>query len=216
MKQVKTFVLLAAFLLISRTQRAQGIGGWFDQHSTRLKYYAQQIAALQVLLGEMKQGTLVSGTGLAAISASKQDEFALHQDYYASLGEINPAVRDMPEVAELGKLEAMMVQRFSDALTRYRNDGILGASWLNQLSAVYNGVLQECAADLATLNGVVNAGFWQMTDDQRLACIGRLDLRMKQRYAFVLRVTDETDLLEGQEAAGAAETRMVLGLYGGP
>lgn len=213
MKQI-AIGLLGLFLVLPG--HAQTFAEWFKQNSTRLKYYAQQIAALQLYLGEMEKGYQVSDTGLATISGSKQGEFDLHQNYYASLENVNPAVRESDEVSEINTLDGAIVQRFSTALARYRNDGLLGTDRLAYVQQVYTAVLQACLVDEETLAGVLKTGNWQMTDDQRLGRIRELDASMRNRYSFTLAITDRTDLLERQQAAEGADIATVMGLYGVP
>ena len=203
-------------LLLTVSVRAQTFAEWFKQNSTRLKYYARQVEALQVFAGELEKELEVSDAGLTTISGSKQGEYQLHQSYYASLAEINPAVGQMPEVAEIRNLQAAIVQRFSGALVRYRSDGVLGPDRLVSVEQVYATVVKTGSDDLETLAGVLTAGNWQMTDDQRMGRVRELDAAMRQRYAFTLAFTDRTDLLELEIAAEGGDIGTVKGLYGGP
>jgi hypothetical protein len=194
--------------------RAQTFAEWFKQNSTRLKYYSEQIAALQVYSGEVEKEYSISDAGLSSISENKQGEFDLHQGYYASLGEINPAVRESDEVTEITALQTAIIQRFTDALTRYRADGVLSADRLAYIAEVYSTVLQAGLADEETLSEVLKAGNWQMTDDQRLGRIRHLEAAMKDRYAFTLAFIDRADLLERQQVTEGADIGTAMGLYG--
>lgn len=208
-------VIAGLGLLLVLPGRAQTFAEWFKQNSTRLKYYARQVAALQVYVGELENEIQVSDAGLTAISGSKKGEYELHQGYYVSLGAVNPAVAQMPEVAEIRDLQAAIVQRFSTALSRYRSDGILGADRVASVEQAYSAVLQAGSSDVAALAAVLKDGNWQMTDDQRIARIRELDAAMRQRYAFTLAYTDRADLLELEIAIEGGEIGTVKGLYGG-
>src|ERR1700761_5045376 len=98
-------------LLMVVTGRAQTFAEWFQQNSTRLKYYGQQIAELQIWLDELNKGCGIAGNGLGSINSSKQGEYDLHGAYYASLGAINPAVGQLGKVAEMVELQAAIVKR---------------------------------------------------------------------------------------------------------
>jgi hypothetical protein len=202
-------------LLLVLPGRAQTFTEWFKQNSTRLKYYARQVAALQVYAGELEKELQVSDAGLTAISGSKQGEYDLHDGYYASLENINPALGQMPEVAEIRDLQAAIVQRFSTALNRYRSDGVLGADRVASVEQAYSAVLQAGSSDVTALAAVLTPNNWQMTDDQRIARIRELDTAMRQRYAFTLAYTDRADLLELEMATEGGEIGTVNGLYGG-
>lgn len=208
-------VIAGLGLLLVFPGRAQTFAEWFKQNSTRLKYYARQVAALQVYAAELEKELQVSDAGLMAISGSKQGEYDLHQGYYASLESVNPAVAQMPEVAEIRDLQAAIVQRFSTALNRYRSDGVLGADRVATVEQTYSAVLQAGSSDVTALAAVLTPNNWQMTDDQRIARIRELDAAMRQRYAFTLAYTDRADLLELEMAAEGGEIGTVKGLYGG-
>ena len=213
---MKGMVICILGLVVSLVGRAQTFAEWFKQSSTRLKYYSQQIAALQVYVGELSKEFQISGEGLGAISDSKQAELNLHQDYYASLENIDPVVAGMGEVGEIGALQAAIIQRLSNALTRYRNDGLLGADGLAYIGQVYSAVLQAGVEDVETLTAVLTANDWQMTDGQRIAGIRELDVAMRRRYEFAIDFTDRVDVLERHRASEYVDIKAALGLYGGP
>ena len=123
---MKVVMLGCLGLLMMVAGRAQTFAEWFQQNSTRLSYYGQQIAQLKIWLVELNKGYGIADAGLGSINGSKQGEYDLHSAYYASLGAINPAVGQLGEVAEVIELQAAIIQRFSDALSRYRASGRLG------------------------------------------------------------------------------------------
>jgi hypothetical protein len=124
---MKKVVLGVVALLLVLGGRAQTFAEWFQQNSTRLKYYAQQIAALQIGVSELQKGCGIASAGLSGIGESKQGEFDLHSSYYQSLGEINPVIGRMAEVAEIITLQAAIINRFSVALAGYRVSGRVSA-----------------------------------------------------------------------------------------
>jgi hypothetical protein len=209
-------IIGCTLLLGTITVKAQTFSEWFNQNSTRLKYYGQQIAAFQVYIGELEKGNRASAAGLGAISASKKGEYDLHNGYYSSLGEINPVLGKMGEVAEIVRLQAAIIQRFTNALARYRAGGFLGPDQVIYIWQTYRNVLQAVLADVTLLMAVLTAYDYQMTDDQRMGRIRELDMAMRDRYAFTLAFTDGTDLLEQQQAAELAEVGNLKAFYGVP
>jgi hypothetical protein len=210
-------IFLGCMLLMGMVPgKAQTFAEWFNQNGTRLKYYAQQIAAFQAYLGELKKGYSISDDGLGAIGGSKQAEFDLHNDYYTSLGEINPALGKMGEVAELISLQAAIIQRFTSAMARYRSGGLFGADRLAYVGQVYDNVLKAGLADVEVLTEVLTVQDFEMTDDQRLGRIKTLDSAMRDRYAFTLAFMDGADVLEQQVAEEMGEVGTVKAYYGIP
>jgi hypothetical protein len=213
---MRQMIMGCVLLLGMLPGKAQTFAEWFNQNGTRLKYYAQQIAAFQAYLGELQKGYGISDDGLGAISGGKQAEFGMHKDYYTSLGEINPVLGKMGEVAEMISLQAAIIQQFTSALARYQTDGLLGVDRLTYISQVYGNVLQAGLADVEVLTKVLTAQDFQMTDDQRLGRIKALDVATRDRYAFTLAFMDETDVLEQQQASELSEVGTLKAYYGIP
>ena len=209
-------ILGCFWVLAALPGRTQTFTEWFSQNSTRLKYYGQQIAAFQVELGKLEKGYRISEAGLGAISGSKKAEYDLHNGYYASLGDVNRAIGELDEVAEIVSLQAAIIERFTSALGRYRSGGLLGADRLGYIGQVYSNVLQAGLADVEILTEVLTAHDLQMTDDQRMGRIRELDRVMRDRFAFTLAFTNGTDLLAQQQAREHADLGMLKVFYGLP
>ena len=203
-------------LLMMVSGRAQTFAEWFQQNSTRLKYYGQQIAELEVWLQELKKGYSITDAGIGSINGSKQGEYDLHGAYYSSLLVINPAVGQLGEVAEIVELQAAIIKRFTDALSGYRPNGRFGAEYLGYIQQVFGNVLQAGVADVAVLTDLLTAGGLQLTDDQRMSRIMGLDAGTRERYRFTLAFTDRADLLGTQAAAQQTDIGAVRGIYGIP
>jgi hypothetical protein len=203
-------------LLMMVSGRAQTFAEWFQQNSTRLKYYGQQIAELEVWLQELKKGNSIADAGIGSINGSKQGEYDLHGAYYSSLLAINPAVGQLGEVAEIVELQAAIIRRFTDALSGYRANGRFGADYLGYIQNVYGNVLQAGVADVAVLTDLLTAGGLKLTDDQRMRRIMELDAGTRERYRFTLAFTNRADLLGMQAAAQQADIGAVRGIYGIP
>jgi hypothetical protein len=213
---MKTILTGCVGLLMMLSGRAQTFAEWFQQNSTRLKYYGQQIAELEVWLQELKKGYSITDAGIGSINGSKQGEYDLHGAYYSSLLAINPDVGQLGEVAEIVELQAAIIKRFTDALSGYRANGRFGADYLGYIQNVYGNVLQAGVADVAVLTDLLTAGGLQLTDDQRMSRILELDAGMRERYRFALAFTNRADLLGRQAAAQQADIGAVRGIYGIP
>ena len=209
---------LTGCLLLSAVMpaKAQTFAEWFQQNSTRLKYYGQQIAELEVWLQELNKGYSIVDAALGSINGSKQGEYELHGAYYSSLGAVNPAVGQLGEVAEIAALQAAIIKRFTDALSRYRAGGRFGADYLGYIQDVYGNILQAGISDVAVLTDLLTGGDLQLTDDQRMSRIVELDAGMRDRYRFTLAFTDRADLFGTQAAAQQAGIGAVRGIYGIP
>ena len=203
---------MAVWVLVTVTARSQRFSEWFRQNSTRLKYYAKQVAALQVSLSELDKGYGIAEMGLGLITEGKQGEWDVHDIHYKALGEINPAVAGMGETGEIVVMQAAIIKRFTDALERYGANGVLGTDGRAQVRRVTDAVVQAGLLDIKELTMVLTAHAWQMTDDERMVRIEALDRKMKERYAFTMSFTGWMDAWEGQlmRERGALETLRTL------
>ncbi|WP_121811292.1 hypothetical protein [Mucilaginibacter kameinonensis] len=160
--------------------KAQSFAEWFRQNSTQKKYLLQQIAALQVYAGYLKQGYSVARGGLGSISGSLTAENLLHGSYYNRLAIPGQAVKDNPQVAEI-----LVWQQ--DILALLASTGqVLGLTQAEKdyLSGVRSAVLKDCDLQLTTLQAIIRDGQAQMSDAERLAGIAGIHSAMQDNYHF--------------------------------
>lgn len=116
------FVVLG--LVVAQRGRGQALGGFFEQGATELKEYAEQIAALKVYEGKLKQGYAIVKSGLKGIGNIHGMEYSLHQAYFGNLTAVNPTIAGMAEVGEIIRLQVLVgtsgkddLRALSDVLT---------------------------------------------------------------------------------------------------
>lgn len=112
MKRLFTLILFALFSL---TPKAQTLAEWFQQGGTQKKYLLQQIAALQVYIGDVQKGYSIAKQGLNTISDIKNDEFNLHKDYFNSLKIVNPKIKNYSKVADISVLQVNIIKVYKEA-----------------------------------------------------------------------------------------------------
>ena len=210
----KRIVLGVLGAVMVRAGRAQTFAEWFQQNSTRLKYYAEQVGALQAYLGQLQQGFQMASSGLGNIGSLKNDEFGMHSTYYSSLTMVNPAVLSMPEVAEISALSSANLKRVESAMDRYRKDGVLSADQVSTIGDVFKAAMREELQELKMLLTLVTTDGLQLTDDQRMSRVLAIHSSVRDRYGFVLSVTDKVDLLERQMSDALIQMGTVKGIYG--
>jgi len=212
----KRFCLLIMVVLVGRDCGAQFLGGIFDQGATELKEYGEQIAALQVYIGEAEKGYRIVGSGLADIGKINQGEYELHQAFFSSLAAVNPKIAGMPEVAEILGLQESIVEGFSAAMNRWKKGGGLSGGELETAGQVYSTNCQAGLQDLGDLQNLTTPGKLTMPDDQRILRIQALDGDMKQQYVFVQQFSSQTDMLAAQRQGAGAQAGVVKQYYGLP
>jgi hypothetical protein len=212
----KRVCLLLMVVMVVQAGRAQVLGGIFDQGATELKEYAQQIAALQVYIGQAEKGYRIVGSGLAGIGKINQGEYELHQAFFNSLAAVNPKIAGMPEVAEILALQASIVEGFSAAMSRWKKGGGLSAGELEAVGQVYSTICRAGLQDVGDLQNLTTPGKLTMPDDQRIIRIKALDADMKQQYVFVQQFTAQTDMLVAERRGAGIQAGVMQQYYGLP
>ena len=108
----KISMLLILFALSVGSTYAQTWDEWFQQKKTRLTYLTQQIVALQVYEGYLQKGYTIAKNGLNTMGAIKGGEFSLHQQFFAALSAINPALQHDSQIADIITLQNNTVLQY--------------------------------------------------------------------------------------------------------
>lgn len=83
---------------------------WFRQKKTQIKYYVEQIAALQVYIDLGQKGYGIYQDGLTVINNIKQGDFDLHSNYFIALSGIKPGVKNAPASTKIPSLRQMILR----------------------------------------------------------------------------------------------------------
>lgn len=90
---MKCIVMGCCMLLCLQTASGQLWNEFFRQKRTQKKYLLQQIAALSMYAGYLKEGYHIAQEGLTFINDVKTGHFSLDKDYFASFLRVNPALK---------------------------------------------------------------------------------------------------------------------------
>jgi hypothetical protein len=194
--------------------RAQFLGGIFSQGATELKNNAAQLAALQALGMSTQEDfeTLTAGlTGAADIHGA---EYALHRQYFASLGDVSPLVAGMPEVADILSLAPAMRSGFSAALGRWDKVGGLAPAERTAMVEADSTLSGLVVAELQELQAVLTPGQLTMTDAERVARVRRIDAAVREQFGFMRQCCADGDLLAGERRQAARDAGALLGANG--
>jgi hypothetical protein len=191
----KTFIILFLLLTALQSVQAQTWSEWTKQKKTQRKYLMQQIAALKVYGGYVREGYRIARKGLNTIGSFKRGEFSLHTDFFNSLKTVNPKVRRSVKVGQTIELQLRMVQEYNRLVRQLRDGGILSVGELDYLSRVFGRLMVDCSQTIDALVDVTTSGALEMTDDQRLSRIDALHSDMQQKYTFLQGFTNDIKLL---------------------
>ena len=96
------------------------LGGWVSglQAQGTSQTIWEQIVALQGYITTSEKGYRLVEGGLHGIEDVSFEEFDLHSVFFAYLSAVNPAIKNCPSASAIIRLQANMIDRFADALTR--------------------------------------------------------------------------------------------------
>jgi hypothetical protein len=172
--------LLLILILLSgyrENMRAQTADEWLRQKETQTKYLLQQIAALQVYLGYVRDGYQIVGGGLNTIRQIKDGDFSLHRDFIASLSGVNPRIRNWAKVAEIVDRQVRLTRECKRLLGAYKADEQFTPPEKQYLHTLYTRFIRMAAEHGNELVEILTADKTQMKDDER---IRRIDLLYSQ------------------------------------
>jgi hypothetical protein len=211
MKQLFLLMVWGAF---APGVHAQGLSTFFSQSETRLKYYAEQIATLQVYISDAEKGYKIAESGLQTIDQIKNGEFDLHEAFYTALKTVSPAVKNIAEVAEIISLQASIAEQVAQSLHTCRQSGLMSSDEVTYIGNVYSSLVSAGLKDINALTTLLTDNQLQLSDGERIGRIQDIDLNMKEQYGYMKGFTNQASLLVQQRAGEQSDNGTVENLYG--
>jgi len=194
--------------------KAQFLGGFFSQQSTREKLMAEQIVGYETYLGAIKGGYNIAEKGLNTAHELKNGTFGLHTAYFNSLERVSPAVQNNPKGRAIADMEQQIVTLFTTEISWQQKEKLLSPAELTYLQNVYAGLLKKCKDDLGELADVLTPGKLQLTDQQRLDRLDKLYAAMKDKLAFAGSFTGKCRKLATGRQQAKQDREQLKKLYG--
>lgn len=193
---MKKLLILLIFLVASiPIANAQTWSEWTKQKKTQRKYLRQQIAALKVYGGYLKEGYKIVRNGLNTVGSFTRGEFSLHTDFFNSLKTVNPKVRRSIKISQIIELQLRMIGDYNNAFRQVRDGGMLTPAELEYINRVFGRLMEDCAKTIDDMVNVTTSGRLEMTDDERLGQIDRLHHDMQVKYTFLQEFTNDAKVL---------------------
>ena len=210
---MKIQLMFCSILFISSV-KAQTWDEWFRQKQTKLKYIAQQIAALQVYAGYLKKGYQIVDEGWNTIDDIKHGDFDLHNNYFTSLKQVNSAIGNYDKVQGITNLQLQILQ-VDDATKKFvQSNENIQKEEKDYINKVLSNLLNKCADDLDELKMLTSNDSLSMKDDERLARIDNLYSDMQDKYAFAKDFQSTVQTLALSRAKGTNDVKTTKLLYG--
>jgi len=201
-KYLLAFTLFTAISTGMATKvHAQTFAEWFEQNKTQKSYLLQQIAALQVFSGYLKQGYQVATNGMSSISGSLKKENDLHSTYYGRMKTVDPVVKNNAMVKDITTWQQDILKRMQD-ITLISG---LTTDEKNYLANVKAAVLKDCDQQLNTLQSVITDGKMEMSDAERIALLTKIHTAMMNNYRFASGFMAQAKIYAAQKQQGQSE-----------
>lgn len=201
----KIIVAITAYLVMSVTADAQTWSEWFRQKKTQKKYLLQQIAALKVYIDYAQKGYQIAADGVQSIRDIKRGDFNLHDNFFKSLYQVNPAIKKYAKVADILLCQLKIISSGKETLKDVSVSKHFTPEEMEYCKTVFEFLFGECTKSVDELITVITAGEMQMKDDERLKRIDKIYLEMQNKYAFCASFGEEMGLLNVQRAGEELE-----------
>lgn len=155
-----------------------------NAQSSQIKLYLQQIAANQVYIEYLQKGYSIAKNGLTFIGKIKNGHFSLDKDFFASLENINPKIKNYAKLADIIAYNIRIVQQFKTALQQARQSDLFSPKELSYLESVFTNVTDGCMSVVDVLTVLITPSQVKMSDDERIKRIDELYDEMQDRYVF--------------------------------
>lgn len=183
MKRILIVISLLICIACSEAS-AQTWNEWFRQKKTQRRYLKKQIVLLQIYLGYLKKGYRIVDKGLTTIGKIKEGDFNLHQDYFTSLKEVKPSIRNSARVSDIIANQVFIVQNIRNINEFCRNNELFTPEEIRYVAAVYTNMLKLIDVTMSDLITVIESGKSEMKDDERIKRIDGLYLDIMDKHAF--------------------------------
>ncbi|HMR55863.1 MAG TPA: hypothetical protein PKC10_01005 [Cyclobacteriaceae bacterium] len=203
---MKFLFIIVTGILLSTTSPAQTWDEWFKQKKTQKKYLAKQIVLLRLYLGYLKKGYEIADKGLTTIHNIKNGDFNLHRDFFGSLKNVNPHIKNTAKVADIIAFQVYIIQNIKRVNNFCKNNEYFTPEEIRYVAAVYSNMLFLCDASISELLTIIRSNETEMKDDERLVRIDKLYDDMLDKHAFVQSFDSDVRLIARERER---ETRSV-------
>lgn len=172
-------LLLFTFLLVPALGFAQNWDEFFKQKETQREYLLQQLVALKIYAGYLKEGYETIQGGLTNIRKFTNGELDLHSFFFSSLANIHPVIKNNPRALEV-ILSITRIQKDFNGL----NGLSLTAAHREYVIQVKAKIMKESEKDLQELAMLLTNDVLEMDDEERLARLDKIYESSMEKVRF--------------------------------
>lgn len=185
----------------------------FGQNKKERNQTLSQIAQLQLYLNAARQGYNLVKDGLHTIHQVRNGEFTVHDLYYLSKKQVNPAVRRYPAAVQALGYSQDIHRSLDQFLRAMRRDTILTDSERSFLRRTCAAVASDTDKLTGELQTVLTDGQLEMNDAERIRRIEDVALRSQQKLVFTKTFCTEARSLVTSRMSASIEATTLTHLY---
>src|SRR5260221_3562126 len=207
-------IISSAIACISCESYGQTFAEWFQQKKTQKKYLIQQIAALRVYVGYLKKGYTIVHNGLNTIGNIKNGSFNLDRDFFSSLKNVNPVIRNMAKVTDIIAFQVFITREMGRVYHFCATNKHFTPEEIHYIAKVHTNTLLLADASVSELMTILKSGKAQMTDDERIQRIGTIYHDLNDKCVFVRAFKGDVQVIALDRAKEESETDLLRKNYG--
>jgi hypothetical protein len=205
--------MLAAFIGVSAQGQSPTFQEFFSQKKTQIQYLLQQIAALKVQLGHLKEGYDIVQKGLNTVGEIREGKFSMDRTYLSSLKTVSPVVRDAPMLKKCLAFERRILTDFQSLNQECQSDEIFSETERGYVASVYANVLSACSDSMTELELVLTTGQAEMQDAERLSRLEAVQETLLELHSFSQDFIAGARALSLQRKKDADDIKLARKLY---
>ncbi|MGN6396688.1 MAG: conjugal transfer protein TraI [Mucilaginibacter sp.] len=151
---------------------------------------------------------------LTEISNWSANQKQLFSTYYDELWKIKSTIAYYQRIKNVAVQQVALVNDYKRAWALLQQDKHFSAAELQQMTAVYSGILSASERNLDDVMTVLSSGKTQMSDEQRLELINRAADRLDENYSDLRRFNTENQMLSLQRSRDLSDTKTTKLIYG--
>lgn len=203
MKKIAVLILLIGLFNVNIRAQAK-------QREELLK----QIAAFQVYIGYAQKGYSIAKKGLSVIGDFKRGELDLHLDYFNSLININPKIKNYSRVAQIIALQVKILKSYSRTMRYLNQNDLFHGDEVAYVKRVLDRVLKDCDGTVDELTAVLTKGKLELKDDERVERIDALYQNMLESESFCDDFSNQTRMMGFARSAESKDVKTSHALQG--
>jgi hypothetical protein len=157
-----------------------------------------------------------------ALSALRLDEIRdwvqqqkdLYAGYFQELWQVKVILSSYNKVETIVQRQKDILAGYQQAMALFRQDKHFTVQELEQMEAVYAGILAESGKNLEQLGLVINSFITQMPDEKRMSIIDDAAAGMDKNYRDMQVYTNQNAMLSIQRGADENEIKFLKKIYG--